>query len=115
MIKSFEEFQSFGKNGLEAYVASANAFTKGFQAMAQETAEFSRKSFEKSTAIVEKVSATKSFDQAMEVQQGYAKEAYEAFTAQMSKLTEMYAATAKEAFKPFEAGMAAFGIKPLSK
>lgn len=111
MMKSFEEFQSFGKDGFEAYVASSKALTNGFQAIAQEAADFSRKSFEKSTAAFEKLSASKSFDKALEVQQSLAKEGYESLVAQMTKLNEMYIATAKEAYKPFEASLAAFGVK----
>lgn len=111
MMKSYEEFQSFGKDGFEAYVASSNALTKGFQAMAQEAADFSRKSLEKGTAAFEKLSAVKSFDKAIEAQQAFAKESYEAAVAQMSKMNELYLATAKEAFKPFEASFAAFGVK----
>ncbi len=111
MIKSYEELQTLGKDGFEAYVAAASAMTKGFQTMAQEAAEFSRKSFEQSTAAVERAVATKSIDKAFEVQQGYAKDAYEAFVGQMSKMSELYVATAKEAYKPFEASMAAFGVK----
>ena len=115
MIKSFEEFQTLGKDGLEAYVASANALTKGLQAMAHEAADFSRKSFEKTTAAAERVGATKSIDKLLEVQQGYAKEAYEAFVGQMTKMGELYVATAQEAYKPFEASLQAFGIKPIAK
>lgn len=111
MMKSFEEFQTFGKTGMEAYVASSTALTKGFQAMAQETADFSRKSFEKSTATFEKLAAVKSFDKAVEAQQAFAKESYETMVAQMTKLNELYLNTAKEAFKPFEASLAAFGVK----
>lgn len=111
MIKSFEELQALGKDSFEAYMASANAVSKGFQAIAQEAAEYSRKSFEKGSEAVEKASATKSFDKALEVQQGYAKEAYESFVGQMGKFGELYVATAKEAYKPFEASFAAFGIK----
>ena len=111
MMKSFEEFQSFGKDGFEAYVASSNALTKGFQAIAQEAADYSRKSFEKGTAAFEKLTATKSFDKALEAQQAFAKESYESLVAQMTKLNEMYIATAKEAYKPFEASLAAFGVK----
>ena len=103
MMKSFEEFQTIGKDGLEAYVASATALTKGLQTIAQEVAEYSRKSFEKGTEAMERASAAKSFDKAVEVQQAYAKEAYEAFVGQISKFGELYAATAKEAYKPFEA------------
>ncbi len=102
MMKSFEDLQSFGKDGYEAYLASANALTKGFQAMAQEAADFSRKSFEKGTEAMERASAAKSFDKAVEVQQGYAKEAYEAFVGQATKMGELYTALAKDAYKPFE-------------
>ena len=108
MIKSFEDFQNLSKDGYEAFVASGTALTKGFQAIAQEATDFSRKSFEKSTEVVEKATATKSFEKALEVQQGYAKEAYD---AQATKLNELYVATAKEAYKPFEASMASFGLK----
>jgi len=111
MMKSFEEFQSFGKDGFEAYVASSNALTKGFQAIAQEAADYSRKSFEKGTAAFEKLSASKSFDKALEAQQAFAKESYESLVAQMTKMNELYIATAKEAYKPFEASLAAFGVK----
>ena len=111
MIKSFEEFQSLGKDGFQAYAASASALTRGFQAMAQDAADFSRKSFETSTAAVERAAAAKSIETALEVQQGYAKEAYDAFVGQMSKFGELYLATAKEAYKPLEASFQAFGIK----
>ena len=111
VIKSFEEFQTLSKDGYEAFVASGTALTKGLQAIAQETTDFSRKSFEKGTQVVERATATKSFEGALEVQQGYAKEAYEAFVAEATKLNELYVATAKEAYKPFEASLAAFGIK----
>ena len=111
MMKSFEEFQTFGKDGFEAYVASSTALTKGMQAMAQETAEFSRKSFEKSTAAFEKLTAAKSMEKALEAQQAFAKESYDALVAQMTKMNELYVNTAKEAFKPFEASFAALGVK----
>ena len=111
MIKSFEDIQALGKDSVDAYVASATALSKGFQNITAEAVDFSRKSFERGTEAFEKASAAKSFDKALEVQQGYAKEAYEAFIAEATKLNELYVATAKEAYKPFEASFAAFGIK----
>lgn len=110
MFKSFADFQSLSKNGYESYVASANALNKGLQAIAQEATEYSRKSFEKGNEALEKATATKSFDKAFEVQQGYMKEAYEGFVAQTAKMNELYVSTAKEAFKPFEAGLKVFGF-----
>jgi phasin family protein len=115
MMKSFEEFQTLGKDSFEAYVASANALTKGFQTIAQQAAEFSRKSFEQTSQAYERAAAAKSVDKALEVQQVYAKEAYENFVAQMTKFGELYTATAQEAYKPFEASFQAFGFKSSSK
>ena len=108
MIKSFEDVQKFSKEGFEAYTASAAAMTKGMQTIAQETAEFSRKSFEKGSAAFEKLTAAKSMEKALEAQQAFAKESYDAFVAQMTKMNELYVNTAKEAFKPFEATFAQF-------
>ncbi|MGI9374010.1 MAG: phasin family protein [Hyphomicrobiales bacterium] len=115
MMKQFENMQSFGKDGLEAYVASASAMTKGFQEIAGEMAEFSRKSFEKNTATVEKALAAKSIDKAIEVQSAAAKEAGEAYVAEITKLGEIYSNVAKEAFKPFEASVAQFTKAAASK
>ncbi|MGE3873216.1 MAG: phasin family protein [Parvibaculaceae bacterium] len=110
MIKSFEDFQTFGKDSVDAYVASATALSKGFQTITAEAVDFSRKSFERGTEAFEKATAAKSLDKALEVQQGYAKEAYEAFLGQVNKLGELYLATAKEAYKPFESKLS--GIVP---
>ena len=114
MMKSFEEAQNWGKEGFEAYVASATAMTKGFQTIATEFADYSRKSFEEGSAVLEKAMAAKSFDKAVEVQQGYAKAASEAYLSEMSKIGDLYKETAKEAYKPFEATAAKFSGKAAS-
>ncbi len=115
MIKSFEEFQAFGKEGLEAYVNSATAVTKGMQTIATEAVDFSRKSFEQNAAAFEKVVAAKSIDKALEVQQGFAKDMFEAYVGQLNKFGELYANTAKEAYKPFEGKIEQFSGKAAAK
>ncbi len=107
----FEDYQNYSKQGYDAVLASTAALTKGYQSIAQEAADFSRKSFEKTSEVAGKSLAVGSFDKALEVQQGFARESYDAFVGQATKLNELYVATAKEAYKPFEAGIAAFGIK----
>lgn len=115
MIKSFEDIQVFGKEGVEAYVNSATAMTKGMQSIATEAVDFSRKSFEQNAAVFEKVVAAKSIDKAMEVQQGYAKDMFEAYVGQLNKFGEMYANAAKEAYKPFEGKIEQFSGKTAAK
>jgi hypothetical protein len=100
MMKSFEDVQDYGKQGFEAWVASATAMTKGFQAVAAETAEYSKKSFEKGTAAFQEIMAAKSLDNALAVQQRVAQETYKGFVDQLNKFNELYAAAAKEAYNP---------------
>jgi phasin family protein len=114
-MNTFEDAQKFGKQGFEAFVASATAMTKGYQAMAQEMADFAKKSMELNAATFEKATHARSIERVAEVQQGYAKEAYDAFVAQSTKLGEIYQAAAKDAYKPFEAQFAAFGVKAPTK
>jgi hypothetical protein len=107
MMKSFEDMQSASKEGMEAMTASTAAMTKGYQAVATEVADFSKKSFEKSASH---------WENAVAVQQAFAKETFDATVAEFTKLGELYAAAAKSAFKPFEASFAAFGVKaPVTK
>jgi hypothetical protein len=114
-MNNFEDVQKFGKQGFEAIVASATAMTKGYQAIAQEFTDFATKTAEHNKATFEKASTARSFERIAEVQQGYAKEAYDAFVAQSTKLGDLYKAAATDAFKPYEASFAAFGVKAPAK
>ncbi|MEO9615128.1 MAG: phasin family protein [Nitratireductor sp.] len=102
MMQSFEDTNKLGKEYIDSGLQSAAALSKGFQAIAVETTEFSKKSFETATAAIEKLAAAKSLDTAIEVQSDYAKQAYETFVAEATKLSDLYADLAKNAYKPFE-------------
>ena len=116
MFKSFEDLQAMNKDGIEAFTASSAALTKGFQAFAQEVADYSKKSFEKSTAVWQNAVSVKSFDKAAELQQSFARESFDTSVAEFTKLGEMATAAANSAFKPYEASFAAFGVKaPVAK
>ncbi|TAK49192.1 MAG: phasin family protein [Xanthobacteraceae bacterium] len=101
MVK-VEEFQQFGKEQIEAATQSAAVFSKGTQAIALAVTDYAKKSFEDTSKLFEKLAATKSFDKAVEVQTEFAKSSYETFVAEATKLGELYADLAKEAYKPFE-------------
>ena len=102
MTKNFTDMQVLGKDGVEATVKSFTAASKGVQAIAVETTDYARKSFEQSAAAVEKLFGTRSLESAIEVQTEYAKTAYESFVAQATKLSALYTDVAKEAYKPLE-------------
>lgn len=106
MVRNFEDLQQVGKENVDIAMKSMGAISKGTQAIAAEMADYSKKSFEDSTAALEKLFGVKSFDKAVEVQTEYAKTAYEGFMAKASKIGELYADLAKESYKPFEAMVA---------
>lgn len=97
-----EDFQQQGKEQLDAAVASARTVANGFQAIAAAYGDYSKKSFEDTKSYVEKLSGVKSLDKVLEVQNEYAKTAYETFVAEAQKIGQLYSDLAKETYKPFE-------------
>jgi len=106
MIKGYEEFQKLGKDNFDATVKSFGEVNKGFQAIAAEWTDYTKKAFEESTATFEKLVGAKSLEQAMEIQTAYAKKAYDDYVGEVSKISEMYADLAKGAYKPVENAIA---------
>jgi len=101
MVK-FEDFQVYGKEQFDAAVTSAGTFTKGLQAIASAVSDYSKKSFEDGSAFVEKLAGVKSLDKAIEAQTDYVKSAYETLVTESTRIGEIYADLAKEAYKPVE-------------
>jgi len=102
MSFNFPDMKAFGAP-FEAFTTASATSTKGLQAIAAETTEYSKKSFEKSRVLFEKLMGVKKIDEAIQLQSEFAKSAYEDFTAQATKIGEMYSTLAKEAFKPIAA------------
>jgi hypothetical protein len=101
-----EDMQKFGKDGMDMALNAVGAWTKGAQAIALEVVDYSKKSAECSTAAWEKLMGAKSLEKAMEVQTDYLKSSCEDFATAATKLGELYADLAKEAYKPFEGALA---------
>ena len=102
MINSFQDFQKVSKVEMADYVQVMGEFNKSWQAIATEMTDYSKRSFEDSMATFQKLATAKSVPEAIEIQTAYAKNAYETYMHQMSKIGNMYQNLAKDAFKPFE-------------
>ena len=98
--KIADEFQKVGKDSFEAVARSYGDANKGFQAIVSEYTGYSKKAFEDGTRAFEQLVGAKSVEQAIETQSQYVKKAFEAHIAEMTKLGEMYASLAQNAFKP---------------
>ena len=104
--KGLEDVQKFGKESVDASMKAFGAVSKSAQAIAVETVDYSKKAFEEGTATLEKLFGAKSVEKAVEIQQDYLKGAYEGFVTQATKIGELYANVAKEAYKPYESYLA---------
>jgi phasin family protein len=107
MVK-LEDIQQYGKEHFETVVASATTLQNGVQAIASAYGDYTKKSFEDTKSMVEKLSGVKSLDKAIEVQTEFAKTAYETFVAESQKIAGLYTDLAKQTFKPFEGLVAKF-------
>ena len=84
----FPDIKAFGTNPFEAFTTATAASTKGLEAIAAETTDYSKKSFEKSRAFFEKLTGVKKIDEAIQLQSDFAKSAYDDFLAHATKIGE---------------------------
>lgn len=103
---NFEDASKKSKEAIDTALKSYSSTAKGLQAIATETADYSKKSFEDSISHMEKLSSVKSVEAALELQTNFMKSAYEGYVAQATKIGELYADLAKDAYKPYEAPVA---------
>jgi phasin family protein len=100
---NFDDANKKSKEAMDVAVKSYSSLSRGFQAIATEAADYSKKSFEEGIAHLEKLSNAKSVEAAFELQTNYLKSSYENFVSEATKIGEMYADLAKDAYKPYEA------------
>jgi hypothetical protein len=99
---SFKNFSHQQDSEKQLAAGSASA---GFQAIATAYGDYTKKSFEDTKSFVEKMSAVRSLDKAIEVQTEFAKTAYETFVTESQKIGALYADLAKQSYSGFVAKM----------
>jgi hypothetical protein len=92
--------QHNGQEQVDTGTNSASTFPGGFQAIATAYGDYTTKSFEDTKSFVEKLSAVRSFDKAIEIQTEFAKTAYETFVTESQKIGALYGDLAKQSYKP---------------
>lgn len=103
MTQTFEDAGRYGKEFLDSGLESFTAVTRDAQAISGEASNFAKTVFETGAAAIEKLISAKSIEKVVEIQSAYAKQAYESFVAEATKIGGLYADMAKDAYKPFEA------------
>ena len=104
-MKPFEDFQKLGQTNVDAAMRAFGEWNKGWQAIAAEMTDYTKRSFEDGSATFEKLVSSRSIEQVMEIQTSFAKRAYDEYMHQLTKIGGMYAELAKETYRPVERAM----------
>ncbi len=102
MLQSLDQIQKLGQDNVDAAVKALGAFSSNAQAIATETAEFAKKSFEHSSSTLEKLFGVRTLDKAVEIQTDYLKGAYDNLVSQSARMGALYSTLATETIKPYE-------------
>lgn len=99
-ISAFGEMNVFGKENVEAFVASMTTAGKGVEQVNSQFAAFAKQAMETSVDAAKKFSGAKSVQEVLELQTEMAKTSMESYLAEMHKVTDTLTGTMKDAVKP---------------
>lgn len=108
MAQNMEDMQKLGQENVDKAVKTMTTLTKGYQAIAAEMMDYTRKSFEDASAAFEKLQGIRSFDKLVEFQSDYLRATYEAGLARAAKIGEIYSQLVQDSMKPYEAVLGGF-------
>lgn len=99
-LSALGEVNANSKKNLEAVVASATAAARGAETLGAQAISYSKKALEDQAAAARSLTAAKSVQEVVELQTAYAKSAFEAYIAEVTKASETVSASVKECFQP---------------
>jgi phasin family protein len=107
-LAAVAEMNTHSKKNLEAVIASVTAATKGAESLGALAVAYSKKSMEDQVAAAKSLAGAKSVQEAIELQTSFTKSAFEAYVAEVTKMSETVTASMKEAAAPISERVTAF-------
>lgn len=108
-LAALSEVSAFGKQNVEAWLASAAAAQRGFEAISARGVAFQKQALENHVAAAKSLMTSKSVQEFVEKQNEYAKGAFEAYVAELSSVSDLVAGVAKDALQPINERVTAVG------
>ncbi|MFT3727276.1 MAG: TIGR01841 family phasin [Terricaulis sp.] len=108
-LAALSEAQAFGKQNMDAWLASATAAQKGLEAISSRTAAFSKTALENHVAATKSLMTSKSVQEFVEKQNDYAKSSFEAYVAELTGFSELFSGVAKDVTAPISERISAAG------
>lgn len=106
-MAAMAEVGAFGKENVEAFVASATAAAKGLEAVSTRAVAYSKSAMENHVAATKAIMTSKSVQEALERQAEYARTAFDGYLAEMNHMAELMTGITKDAAKPLNERMTA--------
>lgn len=108
-MAALSEASAFGKQNVEAWLASAQAAQKGFETISARTVAFQKAALENHVAAAKSLMTSKSVQEFVEKQNDYAKTSFEAYVAELSSISDLVAGVAKDTLQPINERVTAVG------
>jgi phasin family protein len=108
-VAAMSEVSAFGKQNVEAWLASATAAQKGFEAISARTVAFQKQALENHVEAAKLLMTSKSVQEFVEKQNEYAKGAFEAYVAEVTEVSQLVQGVAKETLQPINERVNAVG------
>lgn len=99
-LKGLDDWTSFNKTTVDAWVKSANAASKGFEQISSEVFNYSKQSVEDAMSAAKAAMGTRSVQEFIEINTDFAKSAFDTYVGRVTKLGDLATSTAKDTFEP---------------
>jgi phasin family protein len=101
-VVGYDHVVGYSKDTAEALIKSATVAGKGAETINNEIYAYAKQSLDESLAAGKAILAAKSVHEAIEIQTGFAKTAFENYVAELTKFNKLFTATAKDSYAPLE-------------
>ncbi|HVY86025.1 MAG TPA: TIGR01841 family phasin [Caulobacterales bacterium] len=108
-MAALSEASAFGKENMEAWMASAAAAQKGMETLSARAVAFSKQALENHMAATKSLMSSKSVQEFVEKQSEYARSSFDAYVQELTSLSDLVSGVTKEAIKPINDRMTAVG------
>jgi phasin family protein len=108
-MAALSEAGAFGKENLEAWMASAAAAQKGFETLSARAVAYQKKALEDQMSAAKSLMTSKSVQEFVEKQTAFARSSFDAYVAEMTSMSDLFAGVTKDAIAPLNERMSAVG------
>lgn len=108
-IAAMSEASAFGKENVEAWLASAAATQKGIETISARSVAFSKQALENHVEATKSLMTSKSVQEFVEKQNEYARGAFDAYVAELTSFSDLVSGVTREALKPINERVNAVG------